>query len=163
MATRRPPRLASQNYRGLQRYFLTITTFERRRSFESEQNVHSVLDQLLRTSAVYSFEVTAYCFMPDHVHALLEATSPSADFLKFVAMFKQRSGFEYKQRTGSRLWQDSFHDHVLRDDEASLAVAAYIVGNPIAAGLCADIRTYPFVGSARYSIEELINTVAWRP
>jgi REP element-mobilizing transposase RayT len=163
VASRRPPRLPHDHYRGMQRYFLTINTFERRRTFEFAEYVGFVLDQFLRTCAAYSFELTAYCFMPDHVHALIEATSDHALFLKFVAMFKQRSGYDFKQRTGNPLWQDGFYDHVLRDEESSLAVAAYIVANPVTAGLCSDVRSYPFVGSSRFSIEQLIDAVAWRP
>ena len=147
----------------MHRYFLTINTLERCSAFDDAEHVDLALSHLLRTSADYSFEVTAYCFLPDHMHALVEATNDQADFLKFVAMFKQRSGYAFKQRTTELLWQDSFYDHILRDEESTLAVAAYIVANPVRAGLCSDVRLYPFVGSARYSIEELIDAVAWRP
>src|ERR671937_1226712 len=98
VATRRPPRLPQNHYCGMHRYFLTINTFDRRSTFEDSQYVDLVLDHFLRTSADYSCEVTAYCFMPDHMHALLEATSERANFLKFVAMFEQRSGYAFKQR-----------------------------------------------------------------
>ena len=147
----------------MHRYFLTINTFERRCVFEVAQHVDLVLDHFLRTSTDYSCEITAYCFMPDHLHALVDATNDQANFLKLVAMFKQRSAYAFKQQTGEMLWQDSFYDHILRDEESNLAVAAYIVANPVRAGLCSDVRSYPFVGSPRYSIEQLIDAVAWRP
>ncbi len=50
--------------------------------------------------------------------------------------------------TGSdKVWQRSFFDHALRDEESLEAVARYIVSNPVRAGLVEDWRDYPFVGS----------------
>ena len=107
--------------------------------------------------------IAAYCFMPDHVHALIESLSLDSSFLKFVSMFKQRSAFRHRQQFEAPLWQDSFYDHVLRGDEDSRAVIAYILRNPVVAGLCDDPRAYPFSGSDRYSIEELLKAAEWRP
>jgi len=97
------------------------------------------------------------------MHGLFEAMREDADFLKFAAMFKQRSTYEFKKATGRRLWQEGFYDRVLRDDESTLSVAAYITQNPVRAGLCKDPREYPFLGSSRYSIDELVDAIAWRP
>ena len=163
MASRRPPRLDRDLYRGLQRYFLTICTIERATRFVNAGPTEMVIGQLLRTAADYSFETIAHCFMPDHMHGLFESIREDADFLKFAAMFKQRSTFEFKQVKGKRLWQEGFYDRILRDDESTLTVAAYIIQNPVRGGLCNDPRTYPFLGSSRYSIAELIDAIAWRP
>ena len=101
--------------------------------------------------------------MPDHLHAFVETSSPDADFLKFVAMYKQRSGHQYRHRTGRSLWQDSFHDRILRTEEESFHVAAYVVENPVTAGLCTDARMYPYLGSGRYAIDDLVDSLAWGP
>ena len=97
--------------------------------------------------------------MPDHFHGLCEGTAADCDFMKFTSMFKQRSAFAHKSLTGRNLWQDGYHDRVLRSDEATLDVVAYILENPVRAGLCTDFRQYPFVGSSVYSIEELFEWV----
>ena len=51
------------------------------------------------------------------LHLVLAATEDRADFQRFMANWKQRAGYQYKQRSGECLWQDSYFDHVLRDDE----------------------------------------------
>jgi putative transposase len=58
------------------------------------------------------------------------------------------------------LWQEGYVDRFLRAEHATLDVARYIVGNPIRVGLCDDIREYPYLGSSRYTIEELIGSLA---
>jgi REP-associated tyrosine transposase len=159
----RPPRLDAALYIGLQRYLLTICTTERREHFVVGDRTVAAIGDLLRTAVDYSFEAIAYCFMPDHMHGLFEALREDADFLKFAAMFKQRSAFGFKKVNGTHLWQEGFHDRILRDDEATLDVAAYIIQNPVRARVCDDPRQYRFMGSSRYTIDELLEAIAWRP
>ncbi|HZI77855.1 MAG TPA: hypothetical protein VFD69_00005, partial [Vicinamibacterales bacterium] len=44
------------------------------------------------------------------------------DLREAVRAWKQRTGYEWKARTGTQLWQPGFHDRVLRehDDTRSL-------------------------------------------
>jgi putative transposase len=163
MADRRPPRLVSECYRGAGRYFLTICTEDRHEYFTSRECVEHVTVDLLRTLTDYRFDGITYCFMPDHFHGLFEATAAECDLEKFACMFKQRSAFAHKRRTGKKLWQEGYFDRVLRREEATLDVVAYILENPVRAGLCTDPREYPFIGSSVYSVEELIESVSARP
>jgi putative transposase len=114
---------------------------------------------LLQSSAARGFEVLAYCFMPDHVHLLLQGTSSDSDLRSLVTLWKQRSAYAHRQTTGAALWQSSFHDRVLRSDEGVRTAAAYIVANPLRAGLVDDLHAYPFWGSSRWSRADLIESV----
>ena len=163
MAARRPPRLPADCYRGCGRYFLTICTARRREIFTSESSVAPVRTNLLRTAAQYRFEIIAYCFMKDHLHVLVESTAVGGDFTKVVRMFKQRTGFEYTRSCGEKLWQDGYFDRVLRNEESTLGVVAYILANPVAAGCCREPRGHAFSGSGVYSLDELCDAVAARP
>ena len=75
--------------------------------------------------------------------------------MKWAHLWRQLSGFWERQRTGRYLWQEGYWDHTLRDDESLLAIAAYIVLNPVRAGLVASPEDYPFSGSSRFSVAEL--------
>ena len=82
--------------------------------------------------------------MPDHVHSLLEGTAPDSGLRQFAKDAKQYSGFHYKREYGKQLWQPSYYDHVLRDEEDTWSVARYIVENPLIAGLAekADVTRF---------------------
>jgi hypothetical protein len=54
-------------------------------------------------------------------------------------------------------------DHVLRDEEVTIAVARYIALNPVRAGLCTDASEYALLGSTRYALPELMTAVDWYP
>ena len=163
MATRRPPRVRGFAYTGPNRYFITICTLDRHRYFLSADLVDVLRSQLLTTAAAYRFAVLAYCFMPDHLHALLEAVSEDSDFLKCVYMFKQRSAFSFRKRQGAFLCQEGFYDRTLRNDEQTSDVAAYILANPVRAGLCEDPLSYPFAGSGSHSTADLAAMIQSRP
>ena len=140
-------RLPAASYVGLRRYFLTFCCFERRKCFlQSDFNLYFVV-QLREQSAVHQFAALAYCLMPDHVHLLVEALAVSSNLAPFVKAFKQATGFEYERRTGKRLWQRYYYDHVLRPKDEPDSVAWYIWLNPVRAGLCEEPRLFQFLGS----------------
>ena len=85
--------------------------------------------------------------MPDHIHALLEGEAAlRSDLRRFAHRFKQALGFRFKQSTAKTLWHRSYYDHVVRPDEPLEAHAAYILGNPVRAGLVDTIDAWPFSG-----------------
>jgi putative transposase len=96
------------------------------------------------------FVVLAYCFMPDHVHLLVQGQEEAADLKKFVALFKQRTGFMHKQQTGRPLWQASYFDRVLRRDDDLQAIADYVLQNPVKDGLAGEVGEYPLSGGAYF-------------
>jgi REP-associated tyrosine transposase len=97
--------------------------------------------------------------MPDHLHVLVTATSEQSDFCELVRRFKQVTAFHYKKSTGRSLWQPGYHERILRDDEVTEAVVKYILENPIRARLSEELGEYPFAGSDKYDLAELMT--AW--
>jgi putative transposase len=140
-----------------------MCTHQRRRWFTHASVVALGRLLLLRTAASQDFAIAAYCFMPDHLHALVEGESEVADLRRFVSLFKQQAGFRFSREHDGVLWQDGYHDRILRDDEQTLEVARYVLENPVRAGLVSSYEQYPFSGSGKYSVRELAEAVAFRP
>lgn len=159
MLTGNPGHLKSFDYVGLHRYSLTFCAHARTPAFTSADRVDLVLQQFLRSAADVGMAILAYCFMPDHVHLLVEGQSEGSDCRAFIKRAKQFSGFHYKQRFGMKLWQRYGFERVLRNDEATLTVARYILANPVRAGLVERVENYPFVGSCVYDLAEIVDAV----
>jgi putative transposase len=121
--------------------------------------VAETLMAIRQSTTSYDFALIAYCFMPDHLHLVLQATAESSDLCECMRVMKQRAGFHFKKRTGRHLWQPSYHDHVLRDDETLLKVVRYVLENPVRGRLVASPRDYPFLGSDVYPLESLFEAV----
>jgi putative transposase len=160
---RRRPRLNAALYRGLQRYFLTFCTAKRERVFVTSEIVDLVLGRILQCARFADIEVIAYCFMPDHVHLVVQGSTEAADVIVFVHQAKQRSGFDYARINGKRLWQPSYYDRVLRDDEATLSVVRYVCENPVRGGLVESPHDYGFLGSDRFTLDQVLDAVCWQP
>jgi putative transposase len=157
MRTRRPERLRGFSYVGFHRYSLTFTTLGRARAFTTHDVVDRTLSQILRAAMAEAFDVIAYCFMPDHVHIVAAGASEHSDLNAFIKRGKQLSGYDYKQRTGTRLWQPYPYEHVLRDDESLARTVRYVLENPVRAGVVKDLREYLFLGSGVYTLGQLLD------
>jgi len=159
MRTERPEHLATFDYIGIHQYFLTFCTHERARLFVTPDAVELVRTQISRAEVDYKMAVIAYCFMPDHVHLLVEGQAEDSDCRQFISRAKQYSGFHYKATFGQRLWQRYGFEHVLRNEEAAVSVAQYILENPLRARLVENVDEYPFSGSSVYTVEQIIEAV----
>jgi hypothetical protein len=59
----------------------------------------------------------------------------------------------------ARLWQEGYYDRVLRSSDATLEIARYIVANPVRARLCVDAMRYPYSGSSKYTLIEIVHSL----
>ena len=100
-----PPHCDDLPYVGKHHYFLTFCTERLARFFVEPPKVELVLSQFLRAGSEGRFALTAYCFMPDHVHLIASGLAQDADVKRFIARAKQYSGFHFKREFGIALWQ----------------------------------------------------------
>jgi putative transposase len=138
--------MASFDYRGPYAYHVILLTQARARHFADTFLVRRCTECLRLTAGRLGFRLLAFCFMPDHLHALVQGQHDHADLIRFVQRFKQMTAFHFKRESGLRLWQQSFYDRALRVEEDLAGVAAYIGGNPVRAGLATDVRQDALVG-----------------
>ncbi len=154
----RPPRLPGFSYVGLHRYSLTFCVQRRVDVFIDSGIVDESLRQISLAACRHEFAIPAYCFMPDHLHLLVEGQSEDSDLVKFAHLLKQRTSFAYQQsHRGMQLWQKGYFEHVIRDDEVTQIIAKYILENPVRGGLVQEPMEYLFSGSLVYGREELID------
>ena len=144
-------RLKDFTYKGCYRYFITLRCHKQAGHFANGNFITEAVRALEKTAKQQGFYVWAYCFMPDHLHLLVEGKTENANLRKFIPVFKQRTAFWFNRRCPARLWQPSYYDRVLRKDEATSAVARYIFENPVRKGLATDYLQYPYSGSFEFS------------
>ena len=157
MFPRRPEHLKCFDYIGEYAYFLTFCTDQRHEAFVDAERVRLVSTQILRAAVDEGFQLTAYCYMPDHLHLVITATCSDSDLREFVARAKQSTGFYFKKATQQRLWQRYGYERVLRNEEEKIAFIRYVIQNAIRAELVESPLDYPFWGSSICSREELLD------
>ena len=88
-------------------------------------------------------ETLAFVVMPDHLHWLLRLED-GATLDKVVGSVKSVSAHRLNRAFERRgpVWQAGYHDHAVRTDEDLVAVARYVVANPLRAGLVQRLGDY---------------------
>jgi len=138
------PRLKDFDYRGTYAYFVTILTKNHNFYFKHANVVNGLIDVLFEIGKLEKFKILTYCFMPDHLHLLVNGDDVESDLRRFVNLFKQKSGYWFKKNFKENLWHISYYDHILRREETLENVAVYILGNPVRKGLVSNFNEYPF-------------------
>ena len=126
--------MSSFNYRGPYAYHVILLTQARAAYFADLALVGRCTERLRQSADRLNFRLLAFCFMPDHLHVLVQGRDDGADLISFVKRFKQVTAFHFKRESGMRLWRQSFYDRVLRVEDDRAGVAGYILANPIRAG-----------------------------
>jgi putative transposase len=114
------------------------------------------MTQFLRAAGDESIAIIVCCFMPDHVHLVVEGLREDSDGGRFISRSKQLSAYHYRQAFDSRLWQRYSYERVLREEESTRQVVAYVLENPVRAGHAATIHDYPHLRSSVYDRGALI-------
>ena len=152
----RPPRLTGFDYKGPYRYLITCCTHSRRPLFLDTNLALATLAQFRATAIEDRFALLAYCLMPDHLHLLVEGLTDSSDLRRSIRISKQRVASRLSGAAGGRVWQDGYHDRVLRNDDDVLDFARYVLENPVRKGLVSQPAEYDYCGSDRWTIDEIL-------
>lgn len=139
-------RLPLDAYRHRSAWHLTLRCSYGIEPFTEYKWVGQCLGTLRDASERYGFLVYAYCFMPDHLHLLVD-NETGADVVQFVRYFKQLTGSAYRRGHEQELWQRRFFDRALRREETVAVVSEYVFNNPVEAGLVEEPGQYPYSGS----------------
>ncbi|TAK16270.1 MAG: transposase [Acidobacteria bacterium] len=151
----RPRRLGGFAYSGCHRYFVTCCTWQRQCHFTAGV-VEALAPIMLTALRERGHECLAWVFMPDHAHLLLEGLTSEARFRDAMTLARQRTAVAFRRERGTPLWQDGYFERVLRREEDSGAVIAYILNNPVRAGLVQEWNEYALSWSV--SVADLVRS-----
>lgn len=91
------------------------------------------------------YDLFAWCVMPNHVHAVMRARGNQslARIVHSWKSFTAHRANEILGRSGA-FWQREYFDRIVRDEEDLARTIAYVVANPVKAGL----TEWPWVSGA---------------
>ena len=149
MRLRRLPH--GEAYIGENRYFITINLRERQPRFTDGKLVETCRTEIRSACDANAFRILADCYMPDHLHLLLEGLSGASDLRKCIKLAKQRTSYAAIQLGLGQLWQSGYHDRIVRQDEDLNQYVDDIVQNPVRAGLVSRAADYPYTSTVMTS------------
>ena len=101
-----------------------------------ELNVYGTIAKqcfLRITELHYGFHIDHFVVMPNHIHAIITIELQGAKTVAYViGQYKSAvSRLIHETAPGMDVWQRSFHDHVIRNQERYDLIWNYIENNPL--------------------------------
>jgi REP element-mobilizing transposase RayT len=130
-------------------YFITFNTHNRLPIFKDFGIACLFCQQIAINEIKHNCIWLSWVLMPDHFHGLLQLGNNETLLKNIVGQLKGTSAFLINKRLNKqgKLWQSTFYDHALRQEEDRTKIARYIVANPLRKGLVKNIRDYPYWNS----------------
>ena len=160
---RKAIRLKGFDYSSAGAYFITVCIKDRRPILwknvgaaisRPDQVPLSAIGQIVDTAIAqipdhYSnIRLDKYCIMPDHIHLILfidaDENGQQIAAPTISNVIGQMKRWASKQ-AGYSIWQKSFIDRVIRNEQGYLAVWEYIDNNPIKMDTANDFPDFSFV------------------
>ena len=134
-------------------FFITTVTSQRTALFSNPQKAELMIDVLGHYCEQNKYVLHEFVVMPDHLHLLI---TPAAEISLERAMQLIKGGFSYRLGKAKRglVWQESFTNHRIRNEEDYAHHADYIRMNPVRARLVErpELYRYSSAGSRRAAI-----------
>ena len=134
--SRKPTRIPEFDYASTNYYFITICTQEKACIFGKPQKLNAwgkiAYDDMQKISSRnIGAQIDNFIVMPNHVHAIVVITQENTIGLdRIIGLYK--SGVSRKIRAenpDAQVWQRSFHDHIIRNQQEYEKIWTYIQYN----------------------------------
>ena len=111
-------------------YFITASTFQKRNILQSDRMARLFVNVLFHYRRQEKYLLHEFVVMTDHFHLLL---TPRETLERAVQLIKGGFSFRAKKELGFayEIWQPSYYDRRVRDDEEYFAFREYIRQNPV--------------------------------
>ncbi len=142
-------RIEHYDYSAPGAYFVTICTKNREKIFWDDcrgelcspadtplTNIGAVVDrEIQKLNTLYdAVRIDTYCIMPDHIHFIITISADENGRTQFAPtisrIVKQFKGAITK-KIGRPIWQKSFYDHGIRNQQDYHETQKYIENNPL--------------------------------
>jgi len=146
---RKQVRLKDYDYSQNGYYFITVCTKDRKLLFWESvgadiirpnlSNYGKIVDRAINAISSHypNMKVDEYVIMPDHIHLILKISNddkngriisaPTKTIMTVVGQMKRWVSKEI----GFSVWQKSYFEHIIRDENDYIEKAQYILNNPL--------------------------------
>ena len=129
-------RLQNYDYSSANYYFVTICTAGKKCIFGKPGKLNALGQiaerNLLEISEHFpNGEIDCYVIMPNHIHLILIIQENGPDLSTVIGSYKSSvSKKVHKIFPALKIWQTSFYDHIIRNEQSCNEIRKYIADNP---------------------------------
>ncbi|HUR36871.1 MAG TPA: transposase [Terriglobales bacterium] len=136
-------------------HFVGTQTASRDPLFISPRYAELLIETLYHYRNEFRFKLHEFVVMPNHLHLIL---TPAETLEKAMQLIKGGFSFRLKKdlKKSHEVWQKSFTDYRLRNNQDWLAYREYLWFNPVKAGLCKEPAEYSYSSATgKYELDPL--------
>jgi len=151
-----PHRLDDEAYRRVgSPVFVTLATAHRRSFLTTPGVPDRFVEAMDWCAAPRGTCVVCYCVMPDHVHLIACSSREDEDLCSFLTAVKKRSWFLFRDAgVEPPYWERSYWDRHARACEDLNDQVAYVLNQPVRAGLCTRAEDWPYSESRGFYVPD---------
>jgi putative transposase len=97
---------------------------------------------LAQVSELWGWRVIAWCLMGTHYHLVVEAKREQMSHAVHRLNGLYAQSFNRRHERRGHLFENRFSSWVIRNEEHLRATIAYVLENPVSAGLCEEAREW---------------------
>ena len=158
LSKRKPRRLKGYDYSTQGAYFITICTHNRKHLFSNiVGTIHELSENKLTQYGEFAKQVIEilpdrfnvsipkYVIMPNHIHLIIEIYNNDKNRAiresplqyhrsvidKMIGFLKMNVSKKIHAADNEKIWQRSYHDHIIRGEKDYQKISEYIDTNPI--------------------------------
>jgi putative transposase len=136
-------------------YFITASTAGKRHLLQTDRAAGLFVDVLIHYRQEQKYLLHEFVVMPDHFHLLLTPEVPLERAMQLI-----KGGFSYRAKReielGSDIWETSFVDRRVRDEDEYERMKQYIRNNPVKAGLVGSAEEFLYSSaSPRWLLDDV--------
>ena len=132
-------------------YFVTASTYQRQRLFDSVDSLETVTRLLLATSMEFGWSLKAWAVLANHYHFLAHSPAATGETLSWwIRDFHRRSAAEvnHLSRTPARRVWMNYRETRITHQTSYLARLRYVNENPVHHGLVPSAGLYRWCSAA---------------
>jgi REP element-mobilizing transposase RayT len=133
-------------------YHITSRGVEKRLIYRDDDDRRFFLRVLASVFRRFGWRCHALCLMGNHYHLVLDTTVARLSGGMHVLNGRYAAEFNRKYDRYGHLFGDRFGTRLIRDETHLASACAYVVLNPVRAGLCATAAEWPWSWS-RYGLD----------
>ena len=133
---RKNPRMKQIDYASENYYFVTVCTWDKKCIFGRPGRLNTMgkaaeCGMCSITDHFSGVRIDKFIIMPNHVHAIVVIEQRGTNLSVLMGQYKSFVSREiHKIHPNLKVWQSSFHDHVIRNQKEYEQIWLYIDANP---------------------------------
>lgn len=133
----REKKIADQRKRYFSKFDTMLDNAVNDRSWLNDERVTRMVAEAMCFRDKKVYDLLAYCIMPNHVHMVFTVERSGTSLYKILQSLKAHTAREANKILHQKgaFWQHESYDHVVRDGKELERIIAYVLHNPVKAGM----------------------------